>query len=164
MAEVAPTGIVSKAQGNMRTLLSESAAFQTWVGAANATEALDSIYLIEGPAVSASRPLAVIGPGDKFSMDAIAGGVISEYWHSGVVQIWFEDDVADALNEPDAWFTFTNTMGAILADLVNPTDTDSVMNITQIEQIFGPARTAEEERQTGIDVMNTAYDFTWQTG
>lgn len=164
MAEVAPTGIVSAGIGNMRTLLSESANFQTWVGAASALLALDSIYLIEGPADSASRPFAAIGPAGEFEGDSIAGGVLNQYAFSDTVEILFEEDAAPGLNEPDAYFTFVNTLGAIFADLINPTDTDSFMNITKFSFSFDPARTAEEERQTGGDTMTAVAVFALRSG
>lgn len=154
---VAPTGNLSSILDDVRTLLSESASFQTWVGAANATEALASIHIIsiDDPGGTNVRPFAVVHTPDQ-DWNRISTGTSIP---NNSVRLTFEEDVASANQaaEADALYAFTNVMGAIVAEL----DAQALFVGLSIEYTAEPQRTDDTEVVPIGDVYMTEIQISW---
>ena len=67
---VAGTGSYNLPLFLLRTMLSESTAFQTWTGTANAAAALEYVYMFEAPGEDSLFPLALIDNDLQHSEDS----------------------------------------------------------------------------------------------
>lgn len=164
---VAPTGILSLPIASLRIIISESTAFQTWVGAADATAARLSIFPA-GMEVQGARPLCVINYADGgFSMPRIAGGSRGHFdpGASGRLQFHFEADVApDMQDDPDfadGYFSFTNTVGAILSDIAELSGSDAYIDLRSVTLTYGPSRADQSIQEAEGDFYIAAFAVEW---
>lgn len=175
---VTPTGSLSLPLGALRTMLSNCAAFRTWVGAANPTEALESIFLVglpgpeNGEAYTPSeleelRPCAVIDffdPGGRglraFTLNSLAQ---SDFEESGMLALDLMDDInpGDAASFEDAKIRFMNNAGAVLAELMDLSGTGGNLHLHMIELGLGPRRTSIEGQATRGDAWLVRLAITW---
>lgn len=157
---VTPSGILSEPLANLRAALSQCAAFQTWAGAANATEALESIALVEKDDLT--RPFAVVDDGDAYSNERLDSA--GTFRDQGSLFLLFEDAVAEenAASESDAILAFTNAIGAILEDLWEITP--GVFDMRSLSKVFGPTRSDDKERVQGADYVQIAFRVQWGNG
>lgn len=156
-----PTGMLSLPPANLRTALSRCTTFQTWTGAANETEALEKIGLVERAAATSN--FAVVDDGDAFNFERIDTGATFD--ENGSVILWFQGDVSseDAGSETDAQLAFTNAVGAILEELIEYCGNHSdVFNIAGGSKLWGPSRTNAEERTESRDYMQIGFLIKWQ--
>lgn len=131
---VTPTGPLSEPLEYLRASLAASATFQTLVGAANATEALDAIYYHAPPPpadgseytpeyLSAFRPCAVVSYPESGIGESshVATGSGFGFTRSGrvIVQLWGnatldEDGKYDPSTDALTW---GNAVGGIISDI-----------------------------------------------
>jgi len=112
---VTPTGFLSLKVHEMRTLLSNSGDFQTWTGTANAAAALARIHTPLAVATTATLPFAVVDLGTAFNMSNISE---RQFDFDGDIFLVFREAISQA-DGLDAYYAFTNTIGAILEDLTD---------------------------------------------
>jgi hypothetical protein len=158
---VTPTGMLSLPLANLRTALSNCAAFRTWVGAADATAALAYISLVEKGG-SLTGKFAVIDDGTEYMGERTSSG--ATFHEEGSLALIFQGNVhADNANsEVDAQFEFTNSVGAILEELIEYCGNNSnVFNISKFSKIFGPWRADDEERNAGNDYIQMGFWIGW---
>ena len=157
---VTPTGPLSKPLNRLRTLLSESATWQTWTGSADATEALEHIYLVEADPDEVTRPFAVVGFGDSYNARAEAGGAGQVYVDGGELFLMFEDEPDSEHSAADAELTFLNNVGNSLSEMLEISGTDAYLTIEEITLDWGPARSRREEGDED-DYYQIAWRVNW---
>lgn len=117
---VTPTGLLSSPLAALKARIAASAAFMTWTGAEDATEAAAFVFVQAADPDSAERPFAVVY-WDPWSVDRTG---VASYITAGTLMIRFEADV-DAANtaHDDAAYAFLNAVGAVIEDLIEAEDT-----------------------------------------
>lgn len=123
----APSGVISKALEYARAMLADCGTFQTLVGAANATEALDSIHYDAPPPpadndeatqteLETLRPFAVVSTMEYRSRSMAEPLGFSD---SATVYVYVEADIDAAdVNDPGEYLMgFRNTIGALVTEL-----------------------------------------------
>lgn len=154
---VTPTGILSEPLATLRSAIAACPSFQSWVGAADATAALDRIHLLVAPA-DGPYPFALIDFGDVArERQAITSASRWKMRAGSDVLVWFKAEASG--DEPDATFTFTNALGAILAELEAGAGiyANGTPGLTAIEMPVPPTRTQEEERSTAGDLFECCF-------
>jgi hypothetical protein len=157
---VTPSGILSEPIDHARTLLANASAWQSWVGASDATQAKDSIHIGATPPPADGEtytqnelanlwPLAIIDlppDGGGYQVSRNADGVDQQFPESGRVVMAFEDKVPDQhLGSPaDARLAFFNNLGAVMLDMLQLSGTDDGTNaylwLRGINILEGPVR------------------------
>lgn len=158
-----PAGILSKPDGALKTLLSESSSWRTWTGAADAAAALAFIHLIRRPA-AATRPFALIDWGGSFRSYGRASGAGTHFQREGDLILIVEDDVdptevADA-NAADAEYSFRNNLGALIADIEDLAAVDTKLDVTGID-VLNVSRSHPDERVTLGDYYQAVLLISW---
>jgi len=155
---VAASGFVSKPLGYLRTTLAASSTFQTWTGAADATEALDYIYVVSTPTDDADdeanvpdAPFALVDWGEDFARTAEADGARNHFVLSGSLALLLRGAVDADHDDADAAMTFLNAVGGIMADLEALAGTAGYLDIREMSFIERPARPGTDEAQTHGD-------------
>jgi hypothetical protein len=157
---VTPTGILSEPLATLRALLAACPAFQAWVGAASEAEALDRIHLLVAPA-EGPYPLALIDFGDVArERQAITNAAKWKMRAGSDLLLWLRSEASG--DEPDATFTFTNAVGAILEEMEARAGDYSkgYPGLTAIEMPVPPQRTEEEDRPSEGDVFEVCFSCT----
>lgn len=158
---VVPAEMISLPLHYLRLMVADSAAFRTWVGAANQAEALARVYI--NRETSPTRPFAVVAWATNWGREATSGGARNYFEQVGDLMLMLEDDIAAGLDEADAYYTFTNTIGAILAEIEALAGTAGYLNIMSITVENGPARPDSDEEQTTSDFYQVLYRIGFQT-
>jgi hypothetical protein len=154
---VTPTGILSEPLATLRSLVSECPSFQTWVGAVDAATAAERIHLIVAPA-DGPFPCALIDFGDVArERQAITNAARWKMRAGSDLLLWFKAEASG--EEPDATFTFTNAVGAILEEMEARAGdyAKGFPGITVIEMPVPPVRTEEEDRASQGDVFEVCF-------
>jgi hypothetical protein len=124
---VTPTGPLSLPLSSARDLIAAATAWQSWVEAADATEAAASVWLLaltdaEGRTyteaeISALRPFALLDLGNAWRLTKSASGAC--YRAAGSVRLRIEHNVPEAYqaDAPAATLEFTNRLGALILGL-----------------------------------------------
>ena len=159
---VSPSGPISKALNNLRTLLSNCAAFKTLVGAADAAAALASIHLVavENP----TRPFALIAFAERGCWTARknAGGAGNYFRDEGSLMLLLEQDVAEGTStEPDAGLTFANALGDIAADILELAGTGTYLSVTGVRVVQGPQRSHRDAAPKEGDYYQALLQVDW---
>lgn len=141
------TGAFSVPLEGLRTLISESSTFQTWVSATDETEALDRVFVEGVPGVddndidtlSALRPFAMV------TFDSVSDSLLSFF--GGTLMMMFESDISEA-NIKDhraAAYEFSDTVGQIVVDVRDGSYEAGKLFIRMIESVARPARSDPKE-------------------
>jgi hypothetical protein len=177
---VTASGIVSLPLENLRILVANCDAFQTWTESADVATAKTRLHLIAPLAedgrkftaeeLASLRPFAVIdewrAPGGRqgggsWVMDRHALG---GYTPSGKLILTFEDAVADEDkdNHDEARLQFMNQLGAVLNEMLDlgGGDTD-YLSIHRIERWDFYARSDETEKTPQGDFYWASYLIDW---
>lgn len=161
---VTPSGILSKPVDEFATMLANVAAFQTWVDADDASEAISSIYPHGIETGLDNRPFCAIHL-DGYKSTAIGGGFGNTFSDSGAVLLVFEaavgDDNIDSI--PDAVNEFLNAVGSIIAGLKSLSGVDGYPHIRTLDRYSGPSRVDAAEANTSEDYIQMAFTATWGT-
>ena len=145
----------------LRTMLSESATFQTWVAAADATEALDSIHLVELEEGDVVRPLAVIDIGEEWSSTQFAAGVNGTFINSGQLLLFFEADVAEGATEGEAVIAFLDEVGGCIQDIQVLSGQGGYISIHSVEMAEPPMRAVDDEEPPEGDFYRIKFVIEW---
>lgn len=152
---VAGTGTFGKAMDNMRTLLSNCDAFQTWTGTEDAAGALAHVYLwgeLDENISASDYPMAAVyfGPSNNYGGDREAGGESNLFLVTGSFDVVFWGDVSadyqgdDAGKWADAFMEAVNAVGGIVDDVreLSGTDngTNAYLNVVGFNMVNSPLR------------------------
>jgi len=154
---VTPTGILSEPLATLRLLVAACPAFQAWVGAASESEALDRVHLLVTPE-NPPHPLALIDFGDVArERQAVTTGGKWKMRSGSDLLLWFRSEASG--DEPDATFTFTNAVGAILEEMEARAGAYALgyPGITSMEMPVPPMRTKEEDRPSEGDIFEVCF-------
>lgn len=163
---VEPTGYLGGPMASLRTMLSECASFQTWVGAEDATEALESIFYVALPRASVSRPFALVSsyPVEGWGMGLAAQGSGGVFRKRGQLFLLIEDAVAaeNLDSKADAEIVFLNNLGSVMADM--EVKLQSAGNLTGMDveliELRGPDEMeAEGEEASYQAIFGVAWGF-----
>lgn len=160
---VTPSGIISLPLQYLAELLAASAVFQVWTGAANETEALDSIHYVgRADPAALARPYAIASfAADSGTMNRQAGGVGSSFGISGGVGLILFNDVNAALSIEDQVLAFANKVGAILAEMAAAAGTGGRFDFTSATWA-GPFLTNEDEAADEPDGIQIDLTFQYE--
>ena len=118
---VVPAGIMSEPLSRLAAMLADCEAWQSWVEADDATEALGHIRYVEIGAdeLTTLQPWALIDQGASFNLDTVAGGGFDQMTVGGSLLLRIQDAVAEAVADDPAaaQFTFANHLGAVISGL-----------------------------------------------
>lgn len=153
------TGPLSIPLAMLRTMLSESAVFQAWVGAGDATEALDSILYVEKKDLQ--RPFAVIDIGEDWESEQIAAGLRGSFVNSGQLLLFFEADVAEGATDGDALIDFLDPVGGVIQDIQVLSGQGGYISIHSIIMSEPPDRADDNEDPPEGDHYNIEFTITW---
>jgi hypothetical protein len=154
---VTATGVISVPLSALRTMVSQSATFQTWVGAANAAAALASIHMVGLAEADVARPFALVTLGDNWRR-TYAG--TNRFTMNGELFLVLEGEV-DAANVDDfadAEFEFTNTVGGIIEDLEALSESEALI-VQSIRVQDAPQRSWRDEKASEGEYYNCVFAF-----
>jgi hypothetical protein len=155
---ITPSGFLSTPVASMRAMLAASPAFRTWVGAADADEALAHIYAIAAPRHEV-LPMALIEVGEHVRQRSlVAGRYAFENGPGSHLVVSFRMD-ADGAEEPDAGYAFLNALGAIIVDVEKASGNQSagIFTIPAISIAAPPQRIRAANRQSVGDYYEAAF-------
>lgn len=177
MPLTAPSGPVSLAIENLRVILANCTAFQSWVGAGNAATALEHIFYeaLPPPAeggeyslaeLQAYRPFALVGmeAEDGFYTRSDAQGAGFEWdLGGGRLSLWLEENVEPsiALDAAEVSRRFCNTIGAIIDELCDLSGTATYLALHSVRVLMGPGRGDKAERATQGDYVAMRLGIEW---
>jgi hypothetical protein len=167
-------GSLAKARDNLRNALAASSAFQAWVGAADAAEALERIHLSALPLpppqkgeyteaeLASVLPCAIVHT-VAFSAIHDATGSAWEYTHGGSINVHF---IGPADSETAAYpgpcgRKFENVLGGILDDLEAIAGTSAGFAFSSAMMREEPERGHFEDLPTKADLFRADVLFTW---
>ena len=169
----AADGCITKAEERLRNMLAACTTFQTWVGAATADAAKDSIYYTEVPPQARTEdttPLAYnvsIRPFALIWTSTSQGFKLHEQLGpSGLLQVRFEDN-ARSTDPAEAERLFLNTIGKIMQseDTDNPglLELSITRQYTQIREmeIVSVFHTDEDDHDTYGDAIAAEMSVAW---
>jgi len=139
---VSPTGLLSTPIHLARVTVASSATFQSWVGAATRPHALP--YILPDSTESDDLPIAVVGFDENFSRKMIAGGARHFFQSEGDLFLLFRDAITED-DDVDAFYSFCNTVGAVVAEMEEFAGGAGYLAITNITLAEPPARAHEDE-------------------
>ena len=154
-------GLVKK---NMRRLISETDAFQTFVGADDAAEALGSIGIDDESLLV--RPGALVYPDSPLELTSDAQGVAVEFnpWLDGIVSVRFASDIAvvDPVGDiPEGRKQFQETVNGIIDDMADLSGSDGFLvffgALPSPEQ--GSPANSEKDQGEGTTYYEWDWDF-----
>jgi len=157
---VSPTGMLSLPLHYLRLTVAGSSNFQTWVGAANATEALARVYPILTDTLT--LPLAAVDFADNFRRSLFASDVRNWFKQEGDLAVLFRASIDSEHNEADAAYTFLNSVGAIISDMEALAGKPGYLDISGITVDAGPQRPLEDEKKTIGDFYEIIFRIEWQ--
>lgn len=142
---VAAAGFRALHLEGIRTLLADCAAFQTWAGAEDATEAKASIYIeafSTNDNLFSMRPWCLIG---MVSLNTEELAVAAHFATEAVYTLTFEANIDADHDFEDAGFTFLNAIDEIIEDIMEKSDGtdgegDPYVRIASMTQDGGPER------------------------
>ena len=168
---VSPTGPISKPVYNLQTLLANSAAFQTWVGATGTAEekvtaARARIYIAAKPGADVLRPHALIWVGDEWDSAVSSGGAVQHFLDRGTLYMDFIDDVDedDKDDHGDALLAFTNNVGAVIGEIEALAGSNGYLVVNRISKRMGPVRASVVEEDSLGDYYFFSFDVGWGVG
>lgn len=167
-----PTGALSLAQKYAADSLAACAEWQSWVGAANATQAASRIYQDALPPprfgndytrdeLESYRPFALITTDldGGFRSQGIAYGTTDD---AGVIIIAIEDDIPEAIADHPAEIALRvrNHIGTLISQLMALSGSAGYLAIESID-VDGPYRTHPNKIETIGDMQVVELRCTW---
>lgn len=171
----APSGGPSLALDYLKTTLANSAAFQTLVGAEDATEAKASIYLHSLPVpadanqytlaeLTGYRPYALLWT-TRYEGAHEASDSAHRFRENGAMSMQIEQDVASAIttNNAEVELRWENTIGNIIGELFDLAGQAGYLAITRISANDGLHRTHPDQYATLGDSQWADLEVEWGT-
>ena len=157
-----PTGLLATPLHAMQAMLAQCQSFQTWTGSADATAALARAHIIEPDDGTVNHPFAVLA-WDNASWASVGAGAGLQFQPKGEIRILLEaaTDPADAnLSQEPAW-KFSNTVGAIIAELLDQAGTSGQLYVTNLALEENPSRVSESYLGTAGDFFQARLTARW---
>ena len=160
--EVVPTGSRGKAMVNLRNLIAECESFQAWVGAADAEEAKEYLWLVACYVPETGefvKPMGLIyrSPNDRNEAIAVDSDTVS-----GELELRFDDNIpADYKEQPhNAELHFLNKVEAVLTEMWTLSRQPGKIGINHVTLVEGPT---QWEEKSGSDrfVNVVRYQISW---
>lgn len=154
---VTPTGIMSKDVAALRSMLSECAAFRTWVNVATPALALPFIHVIS-TGRNPVLPMALIDIGDwSRTRSVVFSGQKFDFAPGASLVLYLR--AAATEDEPDAAYRFMNAAGAIIEDLekLSSTQAKGWPTIPTITLVAAPSRIEPSKRESVGDYYECAF-------
>jgi len=166
---VTASGAYGKAIINIQTLIANSSVFRTWVGAADASTARESIYIpyIFEPAAN-DFPFVAIDEGDH-EIDMASAGVSANYLAIGAAQIYFVAKISATFQDntksdvQDAYVTFRNAIDGIIQDMATNSGLDAYIQLDSIRKVDATARSIGQREESG-HYYQVQYEVTFGSG
>lgn len=138
---VTPSASLSLSIDAARALIAATPTFQALVGADDATEALEFIY-VGGIPKGTAAPVAMVDVGDDFNFAISAGGAANYFRDGGGIAFYLEADIAEANRDgyTDAAYDFYNTVGGIVNDFDALAGTAGMLAVRNVSTKAGPFR------------------------
>ena len=148
-------GLLSTPLDRMRSMVAASPAYQAWIGAADATAALDRVFLLQ-TSRKPLLPLCLIDLGDQF--ERVRTRILNgrPFESAGQLIVYFRDLVPDGVDDIEAVYAFTNQVGAVWNDLEQLAGTRGMVGITGITLAVPPTRIEADRRQYTQDYFEIA--------
>jgi hypothetical protein len=160
---VAATGPISLPLARLKTLLSESTNFQTLAGVGSAAAALAFIDLVRkaSPDVTTGHALIgqVPGGGGGLRFARIKQGSSASDPVEGRVRLTLRKAVTQS-DAADAEFEFTNSLGAIVEDLIDNSGRPANLQITAIA-LVDLSRSDPDQEQSQGKIYKGDLDVIW---
>lgn len=156
---VTPSGCLSLPLYRLQTLICNSASFRTWVGAATVAAARSRCYLVTGGAAP-TRPCVIVGFTEEWRYERVGEPIT--WADQGSLSVLFQEDVSTANQavSSDALFATTNTVGAILTEVMELAGTSDYLNVHTIAfEIAPPLRSGKDESE---DAIWMGFRFYWR--
>lgn len=162
------SGIRSKPLYKLAQLIAASATFQAVVGAANATEALASVLILEATDLDDEhpRPRAIVKLGSDFSSRRIGMGT---WFQGGTVDVCFEFNLSDeTATKAENLLAFADQIGAILdecsvlAGTGDAGDGETYLNVVEWTAQNGPPEFCEVQHENGELYLIDDYSARWE--
>ena len=148
---IALTGILGAQIQGAKELISKSAVFQAWVGAANEAAALLRIHHFAEDDDNLTYPLATVDHGgDALSLMAVAGGAADVYKTASEVEVLFVAERPTDYSDQDFMAYMTNQVGAIVEELRDLSGVSSNIRVKKFVA-FGLGIATAEEANAGGD-------------
>jgi len=143
----------------LETLLANSESFQSWVSAADATEAAARIY--NSAPTKGTRPLAIVQVGDEWSVARKAGGISGTFIPRGELLLRLDGPLLESdTSNGDAEMAYLDSAGDCIADLLSMSGQDGHLSIEEIEfDDDGPIRSTDDDETE--DYIRLWFVVTW---
>jgi len=154
------TGAFSLPLANLKTLLANCAAFQTWTGTADAAAAAARIDLFAEQTASLTLPGAVVtwGAQNSYSSSKAFGGEGGTYERTGTADIYFTSDLDTTYAEyastlDNLMLAFCNDIGEIMDDMDALAGRDTYLDVRGWDKVAGPMRSGEEDTSKMVQMV-----------
>jgi hypothetical protein len=138
--------------------LAGSAAFRTWVAAADAAEAKAFIHDTEADSDEIIRPCAIIGPGPDFEAERVSFGPVDRYDKRGALALWLEADKALAAAIRTAAVSLATTADAVVNEMLDLSGTSGCLSIQRLTL----AEPAAVYREGDAEIAVIKYLLYWR--
>ena len=169
-----PAGCISLACENLRKTLADAAAFRTWTGAANQSQALARIYRTALPPPSDNknaysltelqtlRPHVIVWT-ERYGNNATAVSDCFEFSESGEFGLRFTQDVDPAIaNDPaEIQLRWENSLGTIFDDMRALAGTAGYLAITGFEWDGELTHTGKKDLPQKGDAIVAQVSMSW---
>lgn len=174
---VTPAGPLALPQERLRTLIANTAEWQSWTGTTTPGGADDSIYHAAIPRPSdgtydqaseldALRPFILLGTADDgFRRERISGAGPFGATESGTLTMQVEQ-TAQHSHPGDAEIDFLNRLGRLISDMWGLSGNLAAADhfrIVEIEMPNAPERASEDEVKTSGDYQLAVLAVSWST-
>ncbi len=156
-------GAITLPLENLRTLIANCTAFQTWTGTADAAEAKTRIELFAATCSTLTLPAAAIdfaAPNNFWQAQKQFDGSVPLFVRTGSADISFEMEITEAYrDDPEqSYMELANDIGGIIDDMLELAGTDEYLMLTGLSVKAGPGKFGKEESEKLAGVLVTA---TW---
>lgn len=145
----------------MRDMVAASATFQAWCGAANATEALDSIVFYQLAAANDFWPKCIVTHDGVHQGQATGPG--ATFADQLSILLHFEGEPVDGDTDAEAEAAFTETLGAIIHEIRQQNGIGGRVQIIEYSMVI-PAMVTYGAMDTENRRIQAAYVFIVGTG
>lgn len=143
------TGFLFQPYTTIRSILANSDTFQSWVGAADSTEALDYIFLYEtrDGLFDLARYAVIVPPGARSPNElrrvgGQGGRGLASFDRSWAIRVGFLEELSSGYSEA-ATQSFLSTVGGVLDDILSSDLLGNVDDLTQTPDSEEPFRWRE---------------------
>ena len=166
MTTVAATDQFTSLLTDLRDILSQSSAYQTLVGAADANAAAATVHIFAADGTPAP-PVSVVSWGPDFNQQLQSlTPQDQDSWSLDATVLWYcrLPTIAGASSTADAAMTIGNRLGATLRDIVSLAIAADRMQPVDIALADGPNLIEPQEQETWSEFWEVAFVLRVQRG